>query len=130
MSATSSGVNDCGLPMLRWTAVSLARRTIAGAGNPTSSSAPTPWWICARAARSTPGSTTSRSEPLTASASLTKRRSDLCAASSVRRNSSWTQAMALRSSPPGTGAAAEGSSSVLSIRRLKDVSWAMRPAST
>jgi hypothetical protein len=84
--------------MLRWIAASLARRTIAAAGRPTSSSAPTPWWICDLAVRSTPGSTESMSEPVTASASFRKRRSDLWAASSERRSSSWTQAIELRSS--------------------------------
>src|SRR5690349_9606785 len=85
--------------MARCTAVSHARSTIAAAGSPTSSSAPTPWWICERAARSTPGSTESTSDPVTASVSLRKRRSDLCAVSSERRSSSWTHAIELRSSP-------------------------------
>jgi hypothetical protein len=44
------------------------------------------------------GSTESMSEPVTASESFRKRRSDLCAASSERRSSSWTQAIELRSS--------------------------------
>ena len=46
---------SCGLATQRCTAASLARSTIAAAGRPTSSSAPTPWWICERAVRSTAG---------------------------------------------------------------------------
>ena len=52
-------------PRPRWRAAACA-----AAGRPTSSSAPTPWWICERAWRSTAGSTASTSEPASASASF------------------------------------------------------------
>jgi hypothetical protein len=98
MSSTTSEVSLCGLATYFWIAASLARSTSAAVGRPTSSSAPTPWWIWARALRSTAGSTLSTSEAPRASDSFRNRRSDLCAASSERRSSSCTQARALRSS--------------------------------
>ena len=100
MSSTTTEVSLCGFVTKRCTSASLARSTIAAAGWPTSSSAPTPVWICERAVRSTAGSTASMSELASASVSLTKRRNALWAASSERRSSSWTHARALRSSLP------------------------------
>src|SRR5690242_8692594 len=98
MSAMTAGVSSCGRATAFCTSDSLERSTSAQAGSPTSSSAPTPWCSCARAARSTEGSIASTSELAAAPASLAKRRNDLCALSSDLRSSSCTQATALRSS--------------------------------
>ena len=70
MASTAARVSSLGRAMKRCTAFSLARSTRAGPGRPIISSAPTPWCSCARAARSTAGSTASTSEPETASASF------------------------------------------------------------
>ena len=78
---------------------SMARNTLAGALNPTISSAPTAWWSCWRAMRNWLASSSASSEPRASSASRTKRRMALVAPASDFFSSSRTQARGPRSLP-------------------------------